>query len=110
MFETSRHPPAVAAPAAVFAPPPPIEPPPSLRLMGVVEGTRSLAAIVRRGDTGQTETLRTGDHIGTWTIEVLPAALRVVSGGRAFDYALFRANHQQDPAAVVNRAGATSRR
>lgn len=104
LFDPSRRPPATAAPVTrvVLPPPPPVVvPPPSLRLIGVVEGSHSLAAIVHHNDTGRTETLRPGDHIGTWTIEVMPAALRVVSGDRAFDYAMFRGNPQQGPTVVA---------
>ncbi len=100
LFEPSRHPPVIAAPLPqLLSPPQPplLEPPPSLRLIGVVEGSRSLAAIVHRNDNGRTETLHPGDHIGTWIVEVMPAGLRVVSGERAFDYAMFRGNLQQGP-------------
>ena len=102
LFEPSRHRP-VAAPRLVYvAPPPPpvVEPPPSLRLLGLVEGARSSAAVVHRNDTGKTETLRPGDRIGSWVVQIMPAALRVMSGDRTFDYALFRGGPQQGPVAA----------
>lgn len=96
LFEPSRRPPVPPAPIVEIvpppAPPPPAvpEPPPMLKLLGVVEGSHSLAAIVRRADTGKTETLRPGDHLGSWTIAVLPTGLRVQDGDRVFDYAMFK--------------------
>ncbi len=112
LFEPSRHPPVVAAP--IVAVPSPlqrvVEPPPSLRLIGVVEGSRSLAAIVHRNDTGRTETLRSGDHIGAWTIEVMPASLRLASGDRAFDYAMFRGGLQQGPTVAAHDTTASDPR
>ena len=111
LFEPSRHPPVVAAPiVAVPSRSPMAEQPPSLRLIGIVEGARSLAAIVHRNDTGKTETMRQGDHIGTWTIEVMPASLRVVSGDRAFDYAMFRGSLRQGPTAAARDPGASGAR
>ena len=101
LFEPSRQRPVVATPYVYVAPPQPVvEQPPSLRLLGLVEGANSFAAVVHRNDTGKTETLRPGDHIGGWTVQIMPATLRVVSGGRAFDYALFRGGPQQGPMAV----------
>ncbi len=99
LFEPSRRPPAALAPLA--EPPPVAVPPPPLRLIGIIEDSRSLSAIVHRGDTNATETLHTGDHIGAWTIEVMPATLRAASGGRAFEYAMFRGNLQQGPIPVA---------
>lgn len=113
LFEPSRHPPVVAVPLSQLPPPPQppmLEPPPSLRLIGIVEGARSLAAIVHRNDNGRTETLHPGDHIGTWVVEVMPAGLRVVSGERAFDYAMFRGNLQQGPIAAARSAAASDPR
>ena len=113
LFEPSRHPPIIAAPLSQLPPPPQppmLEPPPSLRLIGVVEGARSLAAIVHRNDNGRTETLHPGDHIGTWVVEVMPAGLRVVSGERAFDYAMFRGNLQQGPTLVARGPAASEPR
>ena len=113
LFESSRHSPTVTAPVAKVLPPPPpprVEPPPSLRLIGIVEGAHWLAAIVHRNDTGKTETLRPGDHIGTWTVEVRPAALRMVSGDRAFDYAMFPSNLQQEPTIAARDPAASGSR
>ncbi len=56
--------------------------------------------MVHRNDTGKTETLRPGDHIGGWIVQIMPATLRVMSGDRAFDYALFRGGPLQGPVAV----------
>ncbi len=102
LFVPSRRRPIVAPPYVYIAPPPQpvVEQPPSLRLLGLVEGATSFAAVVHRNDTGKTETLRPGDHIGSWVVLVMPAALRVMSGDRAFDYALFRGGPQQGPVAV----------
>lgn len=102
LFEPSRHRPVVAATPVYVAPPPipVVEQPPSLRLLGLVEGTRLSAAVVHRNDTGRTETLHPGDHIGPWVVEIMPAVLRMVNGDRAFDYALFRGGPQQGPTAV----------
>lgn len=102
LFAPSRQRPVVTPPIAYIAPPPSpvIEPPPSLRLLGLVEGATSLVAIVHRNDTGRTETLHPGDQIGSWIVQVMPATLRVMSGDRAFDYALFRGGAQQGPTAV----------
>ena len=80
--------------------PPVVEQPPSLRLLGLVEGANSFAAVVHRNDTGKTETLRPGDHIGGWIVQIMPATLRGVSGERAFDYALFRGGPMQGPVPV----------
>ena len=99
LFEPSRRPP--AAPLAAPLPPPMVAPPPMLRLIGIVEDAHSLSAIVHRGDTNATETLRTGDHVGAWTIEVMPRALRVASGDRAFDYAMFRSGSLSGPTPVA---------
>ena len=111
LFEPSRHPPVIAAPiVAVPSRSPMVEQPPSLRLIGIVEGSRSLAAIVHRNDTGKTETVRQGDHIGTWTIEVMPASLRVVNGDRAFDYAMFRGSLRQGPTVAARDPGTSGAR
>lgn len=102
LFEPSRRQPVVSIPYVSVAPPAPAieEPPPSLRLLGLVEGAKSFAAVVHRNDTGKTETLRPGDRIGSWTVQIMPAALRVTSGSRSYDYALFRGGSQQGPVAV----------
>lgn len=102
LFEPTRRRPAVAAPLVYVAPPPPavVEQPPSMRLLGLVEGEHATAAIVRRNDTGKTETLRPGDRIGSWIVLIMPAALRIMSGDRAYDYALFRGGPLQGPVAV----------
>ncbi len=102
LFEPSRHRP-VVAPPYVYVPPtmPAVaEQPPSLHLLGLVEGATSFAAVVHRNDTGKTETLRSGDRIGTWVVQIMPAALRVMNGDRTFDYALFRGGSLQGPVAV----------
>lgn len=104
LFEPSRHPPVIAPPVAYVAPPPappPPEPPPSLKLLGLVEGARSLAAVVHLNDSGKTETLHPGDHLGIWIVGVSPGGLRVTSGDRAFDYALFHGGAQQGPVPVA---------
>lgn len=103
LFETSRHKPFVAPPL-VYVPPPPqpvVVSPPSLRLLGVVEGAHSLVAIVHRDDTGKTETLHSGDLVGGWRVEVRPVGLRVASGDRAYEYAMFRGGAQQGPMPVA---------
>ena len=102
LFEPSRRPPVVAPPYVDVAPPVPtiIEQPPSLRLLGLVESTRSIFAVVYRNDTGKTETLRPGNRIGSWVVQIMPASLRVVRGDRAFDYPLFKGGPSQGPAAV----------
>ena len=104
LFEPSRHRPVVAPPYVYVAPPPPavVEQPPSLRLLGLVEGVHSSAAVVHRNDTGRTETLRPGDRIGSWVVLIMPASLRVMSGDRAYDYALFRGGPSQGPVPVEN--------
>ena len=96
LFEPSRQPPSVVAPIIQVAPPV-VEPPPALRLIGIVEGARSLAAIIHRNDTGRTEMLHAGDHIGGWTVEVMPGILRVASGDRAFDFTMFRSGPMSGP-------------
>ena len=92
LFEPSRQPPVVTPPNAYVAPPMPavVEPPPPLRLLGLIEGADFLAAVVRRNDTGRTETLHPGDHIGSWVVHIMPATLRMVNGDRSYDYALFQ--------------------
>lgn len=110
LFEPSRHPPVPPAAIAAYVPPPPpppaavVEPPPMLRLLGVVEGSHSLAAIVRRVETGKTETLRPGDRLGSWTVAVLPTGLRVQDGDRVFDYAMFK-GAQSGPQPVASTPG-----
>lgn len=106
LFEPSRRPPAVAAPLLAAPPPPRVEAPPMLRLIGVVEGEGSLSAIVQRLDGNRTETLRSGDRVDGWSVEVMPGALRVQNGGRAFDYLMFR-GPRQGPAPVVPAGGVT---
>ena len=108
LFEPSRRPPIPAAPLAELPPPSPtVAQPPMLRLVGIVEGSHSLYAIVHRGDINATEMLRTGDHLGAWNIEVMPGMLRVASGERAFEYALFRKGPWSGPIPVapVSSAG-----
>ena len=64
LFELSRRQPVVAPPYVYVAPPVPtfIEQPPSLRLLGLVESTRSIFAVVYRIDKGiRPETLRPGE-------------------------------------------------
>ena len=102
LFEPSRQRPVIATPNVYVAPPPPpvVDQPPSMRLLGLVEGANSFAAVVHRNDTGKTETLRPGDRIGSWIVQIMPATLRVTSGDRAFDYALFRGGPLQGPVAV----------
>ena len=102
LFEPSRQRPVAPTPYVYVAPPMPavVEQPPSLRLLGLVEGAHSLVAVVRRNETGRTETLRPGDRIGGWVVQITPASLRVVSGDRAFDYALFRGSPLQGPMTV----------
>ncbi len=102
LFELSRRPPLVAPPRVYVAPPAPtiIEQPPSLRLLGVIESTRSVFAVVYRNDKGKTETLRPGDHIGSWVVQITAANLRLISGERAFEYSLFRGSPSQGPSAV----------
>ena len=92
LFEVSRRRPIVAPLLPPSAPPPPVivEKPPSLRLLGLVEGAHTAMAVVHRDDTGKTETLRSGDRVGAWIVEVLPAALRVTNNGRVIDFALFQ--------------------
>ena len=101
LFEPSRRQP-VVTPPYVYAPPVPtfIEQPPSLRLLGLIESTGSVFAVVYRNDKGKTETLRPGDRIGSWVVQITAANLRVVSGDRAFDYSLFRGGPLQGPVAV----------
>jgi hypothetical protein len=100
---TRRLPPPVAVLAA--PPPPPVvtteDPPPNLHLLGVIQGAHDIA-IVRRGDDPKTETLSSGDHVGPWEVTVLPTVgIRLTSGTRAFDYALFtKAGAPTDPTAV----------
>ena len=102
LFELSRRQPVVAPPYVYVAPPVPtfIEQPPSLRLLGLVESTRSIFAVVYRIDKGKTETLRPGDRIGSWVVQITAANLRVISGDRAFEYRLFRGGPSQGPVAV----------
>ena len=112
LFEPLRRPPIPAAPLAIQLPPPApvVEHPPMLRLIGIVEGSHSLSAIVHRDDTNATETLRSGDRIGSWTIEVMPGALRAVNGDRAFDYAIFPSHPQEGPKLVATVPGAEGAR
>ncbi len=102
LFEPSRRPPVVAPPYVYVTSSVPtvVEKPPSLRLLGLVESTRSIFAIVYSNDTGKTETLRPGDRIGSWVTQITAANLRVISGNRAFDYTLFRGGPSQGPVAV----------
>ena len=95
-------------PPAIVAPPPPSpvvtteEPPPNLHLLGVIQGAHDIA-IVRHGDDPKTETLSSGDHVGPWEVTVLPTVgIRLTSGTRAFDYALFaKVGAPTEPTAVV---------
>ena len=100
LFEPSRRPP-IVAPLAEPPPSPAAVQPPTLRLVGIVEGSRSLRAIVHRADINVTETLQTGDHLGAWTIKVMPGTLRLASGDRAFDYAMFRDGAKSGPIPVA---------
>ena len=102
LFELSRQRPIVPSPN-VTKPAPAlqvVEKPPLLHLIGLVEGTRILVAVVRRDDTNRIETLHPGDRLGTWTVEIMPAKLRMVNGNRAFDYILFKAGPLQGPLPV----------
>ena len=101
LFEPSRRPPILAAPLARSPPAPAVMQPPMLRLIGIVEGLHSLSAVVHRSDINATETLHTGDHLGTWVVEVMPGTLRVASGDRAFDYAMFRSGPRSGPIPVA---------
>ena len=100
LFEPSRRPPAVAQPYVYVAPPAPVvvEQPPSLRLIGLVESAHSFVAVVHHN--GKTETLHSGDRIGSWKVQVMTANLRVISGDLAFDYRLFAGERSQGPEAV----------
>ena len=99
LFEPSRHRSALAAPLAKAAPLPAlvVEQPPSLRLLGLVEGANSSAAVVRRNDIGKTDTLRSGDRIGNWIVQILLATLQVKSGNRVDNYALFHKAQPEGP-------------
>ena len=111
LFEPSRRPPVPAEPLAALPPPSPaVVQPPMLRLVGIVEGLHSLGAIVHRSDINATETLHTGDHLGAWTIEVMPGILRVASGGHAFEYAMFRSGPLSGPIPVAPVAPASGPR
>ena len=97
LFDPSRRlPPAPVA----FQPMQPalaVEQPPALQLIGVIQGANAVA-IVR--NAGKTDVLHTGDHLGGWTVEVLPLGLRVRSGLRVYDYAMFKLRGQAGPLAV----------
>ncbi len=111
LFQPSRRPPSPAAPLAELPPPSPaVIQPPTLRLIGIVEDLHSLSAVVHRSDTNATETLHTGDHLGAWVIEVMPGTLRVASGDRAFEYAMFRSGSQSGPTPVAPVPPASGRR
>ena len=105
LFEPSRRPPVLAAPLVNLPPSPAMVQPPMLRLIGIVEGLHSLSAVVHRSDINATETLHTGDHLGVWVIEVLPDTLRVASGDRAFEYAMFRDGARSGPTPVPPASG-----
>ena len=102
LFEQSRKPPLVAPPRIFVATPVPtiIEQPPSLRLLGVIEGTRSIFAVVYRNDKGKTEPLHPGDRIGSWVVQITAGNLRVISGDQTFEYRLFGGSSSQAPVAV----------
>lgn len=102
LFELSRRQPVVEPPHVYVAPPAPtlVEQPPSLRLLGLVESRQSIFALVYRNDKRKTETMRSGDRIGSWVVQITTANLRVVSGNRAFEYKLFRGDPSKGPVAV----------
>ena len=99
LFEPSRQRPVVPTPDAYVAPPitAVVEQPPALHLIGLVEGAHLLEAVVHRDDTNKTETLHAGDHIGMWTVQIMPAGLRLVNGEHVFNFALFQASPLQRP-------------
>ena len=93
--ETAAFPPSATVPSAQSL----------LRLIGIVEGSHSLSAVVHRSDVNATETLHTGDHLGVWVVKVLPDTLRVASGDRAFEYAMFRDGARSGPTPVPPASG-----
>ena len=101
LFEHSRRP-LVAPPHVFVALPAPtfIEQPPSLRLLGLIESTRLIFAVVYRNDKGKTETLHPGDRIGSWVVQITAGNLRVINGDRTFEYRLFGGSPSQAPVAV----------
>lgn len=99
---TRRLPP--PAPAMPVLPPPvvaTVEQPPAVELVGVIQGAQP-EAIVQDG--GRTTVLHTGDRLGNWFAEVLPTVLRLHSGLRAYDYAMFQVNGHSGPLAVDSDA------
>lgn len=92
LFAPSRAEPAVPEapppmPAAAPPPPPPAEPP-ALKLVGIIDG-RTRIAVVHLGDSAKTRMLASGDMLDNWRVTVLGTALRLTSGDRSIDIALF---------------------
>ena len=89
LFDPARSlpvvPPLVVMTAPVNIQPP--EPPPILHLLGVIEGENAIA--IARGPDMKTLMLHSGDHIGAWSVLVMPNGLRLSNGGRVSEYGLF---------------------
>lgn len=99
LFNPARALPAIAP--AFYAPPmaaPPPQPP-NLQLVGVIAGINAMA-IIRDG--GTTTMLHAGDHVGAWTVTILPTGLRLADGDRVFDYTLFNKGGSSTPSPGAN--------
>ncbi|MGK9235958.1 hypothetical protein KXS07_29590, partial [Inquilinus limosus] len=82
LFSPTRRGPQPPPPPAEAPPPPPpaAAPPPSVTLQGVILAGDSTVALLRRDDTGEIVTARTGDDLSGWRIDRIEAGSVTLSG------------------------------
>ncbi|WP_139312771.1 hypothetical protein [Acuticoccus yangtzensis] len=80
LFSPTRRPPS-AAPRRVVLPPAPVEAEPELVLIGVMELSGRVVAIVEDLEEGTTVSLQPGDIVGRWTVEAVAADSITLSDG-----------------------------
>ncbi|ORE96332.1 hypothetical protein ATO13_05700 [Stappia sp. 22II-S9-Z10] len=80
LFSPTRRPPS-AAPRRIVLPPAPVEAEPELVLIGVMELSGRVVAIVEDLEEGTTVSLQPGDIVGRWTVEAVAADSITLSDG-----------------------------